>query len=136
MQFSLSKELLSELREWIADGKDTAIAQATLDAHGAVSEAVARELAEGVRGRLGADWAASITGVAGPSGGSEAKPVGTVFIGVAGPGFVGVRRFHYPGERASIRDRAARGALALTRLAIGSPADFAVPFIWEWKPRG
>ncbi len=112
------------------------VRQATLDAHGAVSEAVARELAEGVRGRLGADWAASITGVAGPSGGSEAKPVGTVFIGVAGPGFVGVRRFHYPGERASIRDRAARGALALTRLAIGSPADFAVPFIWEWKPRG
>jgi nicotinamide mononucleotide (NMN) deamidase PncC len=61
--------------------------------------------------------------------------VGTVFIGVSGPGFSQARRFHFPGERASIRDRAARGALALVRLAIRSPMDFAVPFIWEWKPR-
>ena len=112
------------------------VRQATLDGHGAVSEAVARELAEGVRERLGADWSASITGVAGPSGGSDAKPVGTVFIGVAGPGHVEVRRFHFPGERASIRDRAARAALALVRLAVLDPTRAHVPFIWEWKPRG
>ncbi|NBX24662.1 MAG: CinA family nicotinamide mononucleotide deamidase-related protein, partial [Planctomycetes bacterium] len=111
------------------------VRQASLDAHGAVSEAVAVELADGVRSRLGADWAASITGIAGPSGGSEDKPVGTVFIGVSGPGFSRARRFHFPGERASIRDRAARGALALLRLAVRSPQAFAVPFIWEWKPR-
>jgi nicotinamide-nucleotide amidase len=111
------------------------VRQASLDSQGAVSETVAIELADGVRSRLAADWAASITGIAGPSGGSESKPVGTVFIGVSGPGFSRARRFHFPGERASIRDRAARGALALVRLAIRSPTDFAVPFIWEWKPR-
>jgi nicotinamide-nucleotide amidase len=111
------------------------VRQASLDSQGAVSETVAIELADGVRSRLAADWSASITGIAGPSGGSESKPVGTVFIGVSGPGFSQARRFHFPGERASIRDRAARGALALVRLAIRSPMDFAVPFIWEWKPR-
>jgi nicotinamide-nucleotide amidase len=103
----------------------------TLETHGAVSEPVANELARGVRDRLGSDWAASVTGIAGPSGGSADKPVGTVFIGVSGPGFDGVRRFQYPGERAAVRDRAARTALALVRMAVLHPADFRVPFIWE-----
>ena len=111
------------------------VREATLAAHGAVSAAVALELARGARVALGADWAASVTGVAGPSGGSEAKPVGTVFIGVCGPGFERARRFRFPGERAIVRDRAAKTALALVRLAVREPASADTPFIWEW-PEG
>jgi nicotinamide-nucleotide amidase len=112
------------------------VSQSTLDSNGAVSAPVALELARGVRKALGADWSASITGVAGPSGGSEAKPVGTVFVGVAGPGLEIVRRFRFPGERAIVRDRSAKTALALLRLAIVAPEDLSVPFIWEWVDRG
>ena len=111
------------------------VSEQLLAAHGAVSAPVAAQLARGARAALHADWAASITGVAGPSGGSEAKPVGTVYIGVSGPGFERVRRFRYPGERAIVRDRAAKTALALVRLAVVEPSQADVTFIWEW-PEG
>jgi nicotinamide-nucleotide amidase len=86
-------------------------------AHGAVSEPVARAMAEGVRQALGSDWGVGITGVAGPGGGSEAKPVGTVHLAVAGPrdGEVEHRHVRLPGDRDRVRRFAAQVVLEMLR---------------------
>jgi nicotinamide-nucleotide amidase len=81
--------------------------------HGAVSEAVARAMAEGARARLRVDMAVSVTGIAGPSGGTEEKPVGTVWFGVASPRETEARRIIFLGSRREIRERAAQTALFL-----------------------
>ena len=80
---------------------------------GAVSEAVARAMAEGARARIGVDVAVSVTGIAGPSGGTEEKPVGTVWFAVASPGGTESRRIIFLGSRKEIRERAAQTALFL-----------------------
>lgn len=92
----------------------------TLQRHGAVSEAVAREMAEGVRRAIGTDYALAVTGIAGPGGGSEEKPVGTVFIAVAGARKTDVRRQFNPGERIAFKEKTARQALEQLRAFIAS----------------
>ncbi len=88
--------------------------------HGAVSEPVGEALARGVRERTGSTYALSITGIAGPGGGSDDKPVGLVFVGVAGPQGVEVLRFLFGDDapRDVIRQRAANTALNRLRLAL------------------
>ncbi len=83
--------------------------------HGAVSEPVARAMASGARAALGASAALSITGIAGPGGGTEAKPVGTVWVALDQDGRVEARSYHLIGDRGEIRHRASQGALELLR---------------------
>ena len=82
-------------------------------AHGAVSAQVAVAMAEGARRVLGTDLAVSVTGVAGPDGGSAEKPVGLVYVAVAGPGLPVVRRYHWLGDRSQNKRASARAALEL-----------------------
>lgn len=79
--------------------------------HGAVSEEVAIALAEGLRERTRTEWNVAVTGIAGPGGGSEAKPVGTVWIAVAGPGGTSAIRRQLTGDRTAIRAAAVGAAL-------------------------
>jgi nicotinamide-nucleotide amidase len=88
------------------------VSHATLAAHGAVSEAVASEMAFGALAHSPADAAVAITGIAGPGGGSASKPVGLVWFGWAyrgGP--VQCRRFVFPGDRAAVREQSVAVAL-------------------------
>jgi PncC family amidohydrolase len=87
------------------------IPEGTITAHGAVSAQVARAMATGALERLGASVAVSSTGVAGPDGGSVAKPVGLVYLGLAWVGDADVRRLLLAGDRAAIRDAATAAAL-------------------------
>jgi nicotinamide-nucleotide amidase len=93
-----------------------------IDAHGAVSQEVAEALADGARVRLGAGVGVGITGVAGPGGGTEEKPVGLVWLSVSigshPPAEPLTRSVNLPGGRADIRDRATTVALHLVRRAL------------------
>jgi competence/damage-inducible protein CinA-like protein len=89
-----------------------------LEMQGAVSEEVARGLAESVREKIGTTIGVGITGIAGPSGGSAEKPVGTVHIAVAGPSGTKQQAFLFPGSRDRVRWQAAQAALNMTRRAL------------------
>jgi nicotinamide-nucleotide amidase len=86
-----------------------------LAAHGAVSAETAEAMAVGARAALGVDVAVSVTGIAGPGGGTEEKPVGLVYLHAVGPGGELSRRLDFPGDRETIRLRAAVAALHLVR---------------------
>ena len=100
------------------------VPESLLAAHGAVSEPVARAMALGALAHSAADVALSVTGVAGPGGGSAAKPVGLVFIGCArrgGDALVG--RHHFPGDRAAVREASVAEAFRMAHAAKDAAKD-------------
>jgi nicotinamide-nucleotide amidase len=98
--------------------RDAGVKAKTLKAHGAVSRQVARELAAGVRQRAGTDYGIGITGIAGPTGGTPEKPVGLVFIALAGPRGTTVRRAIYRYDRESFKFVVTQTALDMLKRAL------------------
>lgn len=94
------------------------VSEQTLEDHGAVSAETAEEMAKGMRDRSGSDYAISVTGIAGPEGGTEEKPVGTVFIGYSDPNRTRSMKFVFPGDRELIRWRSSQAALDYLRRQI------------------
>ena len=99
------------------------VSQEILDTKGAVSREAVLAMARGARGVLATDVAVSISGIAGPSGGTPQKPVGTVWVAWQGPDAVEVKRFRFDGDRLAVKRQAAReamlGVLALAAAAGG-----------------
>lgn len=91
------------------------VKKTTLKEFGAVSEKTAREMAKGAILASGADAAISTTGIAGPDGGTEEKPVGLVYIGVSVRGQMYVEEYHFEGERSEVRESTVQAALALLK---------------------
>ena len=113
---------------WFTDGRVTysneakvaqlGVEPVAIAEHGAVSEAVARQMAEGVRQRAGTTFGIGVTGIAGPGGGTEAKPVGTVHIALATPERTRHRALRLPGDRERIQRLAVASALELLRRSL------------------
>jgi len=106
------------------------VSRESLDAHGAVSESVAREMARGIRDAAGTTWGVSTTGIAGPTGGTAEKPVGLVYIGVAYAGpwgsdssFSRVERHVFDGDRLAVSQRSTTQALTALNDAIRTIAS-------------
>lgn len=104
------------------------VSEDILKREGAVSSSVACAMAAGARERTGASIGLSTTGIAGPAGGSEAKPRGTVFIGVATNDGVDARHFLFPGDRATVRRRTAQAALQMGRFSV---RGLSAPLLFE-----
>ena len=113
----------------VAYSNDVKVAQVgmgreLIESHGSVSQEVASALAEGARARLGADVGVGLTGIAGPDGGSEEKPVGLVWTCVVGPdGASLTRSVRLPGARQDVRERAATVAMHLIRRLLAGEVD-------------
>ncbi len=105
----VKRELLGVPAETIAD-------------EGAVSEPTATQMAQGVRTRAGTTWSLAVTGVAGPGGGTEEKPVGTVWVAVDGP-VQSARCFRFAGDRESVREQTVQAALDLLVRAAASAGE-------------
>ena len=89
------------------------VQEATLIAVGAVSEEVAREMAAGAKNAFQTDFALSVTGIAGPGGGTPDKPVGLTYIGLATPEGVTVQRHVWQGERSEVKSQSANAAMQM-----------------------
>jgi nicotinamide-nucleotide amidase len=98
-----------------AKQKFLGVSAESLKTHGAVSEPVAQEMARGARERVGSDYGLAVTGIAGPSGGSAEKPVGTVFIGLAGAERLLAKKMFNPYDRETFKQVTSQQALDLLR---------------------
>ncbi len=87
------------------------VSEALLAAHGAVSEAVVCAMVQGALQLANAQWGVAVSGIAGPGGGSEHKPVGTVWLAWAGPGGIEAQRFLFTGDRQAVRQQSVVCAL-------------------------
>lgn len=99
------------------------VPEAVLEAHGAVSAQVARAMADGARRRLGVDVAVAVTGVAGPDGGSPAKPVGLTYVAIADADGGDVRRFVWDADRTGNKRLSAAAALELLVERLTGPSS-------------
>lgn len=101
------------------------VKRATLERHGAVSAQTAVEMADGARRRYGADVAVAVTGIAGPGGGTDAKPVGLTYVGISDENGHDARRFVWSEDRHMNKLRSAEAALTLVleRISSAGPAD-------------
>lgn len=94
------------------------VSLSTLEEFGAVSEQTALEMCKGVRALADADFGISVTGIAGPGGGTPEKPVGTVWIGICGENIHKAEKFIFDGDRQQVRESTANTALEMVRKAI------------------
>jgi nicotinamide-nucleotide amidase len=106
--------------------RELGVPREVLERHGAVSAETAAAMATGARERLGSDLAVAVTGIAGPDGGSDEKPVGLVYLHAEGSTWARSRDFVFPGDRDSVRRRATVTALHLVRRLLAQSRDQSV----------